>query len=142
MTEFIRQNIAIHLVSNTADISPVVKEDGSIDQAALAEYQEFLINIFAVLDEHELEVLDDETGHKSESFYCITAFKRSAAKVLCYQFSIHLFGRYSPDAFEKAKLKQSFYQKQTWRLENVTVNGEEFDSYDGALEGIGRLLTY
>lgn len=146
MTAFDRCNryhIAIHLVSNVTDISSILKET-DLDQGALGEYQEFLLNIFAVLDEHEFEVSYDESGYRSESIYCITAFKssESTAEDFRCRISIRIFGEYSPTAFEAARLKQSSRKKQTWRLKNITVNGEAFAGYYEALEGIGRLLTY
>lgn len=81
MTSFDRYKIEIHFVSNATDISSVLKTDDQDHTCAIDEYQEFLINIFAVLDEHEFNVLDEETGYQSEHSYCIVARNNSGSIV-------------------------------------------------------------
>lgn len=137
----IRYNIEVNLVSDTADVSPLFKADGKEDLAAETDYDEFRINLFAVLDENEYDIVDDETGPRGDTDYCITAFKKSELTgkgVKCIVF-ISVSGHCSSEEFKTAKLK-AMYSKLTWGVQNVTVNGDIFGSYDEALEGLGKEL--
>lgn len=138
----VRYDIEINLVSNIAEaIPPIYKEDGKIDTTATDDYHEFIINVFAVLDGNEFEIVEEETDPKGETSYCITAFKKSESTTenVKYIFSIKVLGQYSPEDFEVAKSK-SIYRKPTWGVQNVIINGDIFDSYDEALEGLDKEL--
>lgn len=154
-TKIITYNVEVQLVSEVeAAINPIQKEDGSIDQAALAEYQEFLINVLAVLDEHEFEIIEDHESPRSETSYYISAFKKSEStsdNIKCVFFirvSDHVLNKdtnqlrseYYKSEAERLKQPKS-KKKQTWRLKNIVVNGDTFDSYDAAIEEIGKRLN-
>lgn len=143
MTAFTEHHIEIHLVSNAPGISPVLKEADLEHTGTLDEYQEFKMNLFAVLDEQEFEVLDEGTGYQSEGCYCIAAVKEpgSTAEAPPCIISVRISGTYSPEAFEAAKARGSLHKKQTLRLEKITVNGKSFTGYYEALEGIRILLS-
>ena len=135
-------NIEINSVTDKEAVPPFFKGDGEIDQAAMTEYDEFIINLFAVLYGNGYEIVDEETGPRGDTDYCITAFKKSeltTENVKCILF-VSVSGHYSPEEFKTARLK-SMYSKLTWGVQNVTVNGDIFGSYDEALEGIDKKLS-
>ena len=140
---FTRYDIVINQVSGTAEaIPPVFKADGKIDLAAMDDYDEFIFHVFSVLDCHELEIIEEETDPETETSYCITAIGKSGstAGTEKYVFSINMAGQYSPEAFESAKMKSLFHSKLTWAVRNVVINGDVFDSYDEALDGLDKKL--
>ena len=145
-TKVIQFNIKINMVSSIkASVLPMYKENGSLDEGALAEYQEFVINNFAVLDGQEFEDADEETGWKSESTFCITACKKmesTGTDIKCAIF-INVANYPLPEGLEKSeieKLKQGSYKKQIWWVKNVVINGDVFNSYDEALDGLEEKL--
>ena len=143
MTAFTEYHIEIHFLSDKPDLSPVLKETDLEHTRAQGAYQEFRINLFAVLDEQEFEALEEGTGYQSDGCYRITAVKElgAAAEAPPCILSVRVTGTYAPEAFEPAKARQSLHQKHTLRLEKITVNGKSFTGYDEALEGIRILLS-
>lgn len=152
--KIVKINVEINMSKEiAASIEPILRKDGSVDEAALGEYQEFLINVLSVLDENEYEVLEDRHSNQSDTSYCITAYKKSestAQDIKCIIFiriSDHALSSYAQNNIsnyhkrEAERLKQPVSKtKQTWRFKNIIVNGDIFDSYDAALDEISRKL--
>jgi len=136
-----------------ASIMPLRRADGSYDQVALAEYDEFIIEALEVFTAHDFVILEEAESPNSKSAYYSLVKK---ADVDNYNYKFVLFIRLS-DHFnnrhtrsqkmqfydDKAQqLKQPTSKKhQTWKLKEITVNGAIFDSYDAALREIDRRLS-
>lgn len=139
--KIIRYDVEVQFVSECLTASkPLLKEDGTIDQAAMAEYEEFVLNTAAVLDEHEFVILEEREIPGNETSYCISAYKQTdsaAEDIKCVFFIRASAGDKSETDCPKKPVSK---QKRVWRLQSIVVNGEAFDSYDDALDGIGKKL--
>lgn len=152
----LRYDIQVNFIAENdieAAINPIVRDDGSIDESALSEYQEFLINVFSILDENEFEVIEDHESDRSSTSHYMSAYKKDALSgesikcIIFIRISDHDLARRSEDSrksyykSEAERLKQpKSKKKQTWRFYNIVVNGQKFNSYDEALEAINRKL--
>ena len=152
--KIIRFDIEVNLISDvSAAIKPIRREDGSTDSTALAEYQEFLINVLSVIDENDFEVIEDTESPFSATSYYITTYKKSESTMDSIKCII--FIRISDHNLSEETHKQrvNYYKskadilkqpkskkKQTWRFKNIVVNNETFDSYEDALDEIDNKL--
>lgn len=137
-----------------AAIQPLKHLDGSDDLRALELYDEFILNALAVFDDHDFEILEEHGSpfEGSHSYYC-TLVKRDQLKDMKYKYI--LFVRLSDHTNREASAasKRKFYHeeaqrlkqpttksKQTWRLKEITVNKDTYNSYDEALDDIDKRL--
>lgn len=150
-----RINVVVDLVKISdiaADIRPLYDENGNEDTLAIEEYTDFIINALGVFDSHDFEILDEHTSNKSDSYY-YTLVKKDQVENMRYKYI--LFVRLSDHANRKESesAKKTYYahradelkqpatkSKQTWRLKEVTVNKDTFNSYDEALDYIDNIL--
>lgn len=153
-TKVIRYDIEVNLVTDLfAAISPIHREDGSIDELAYSEYQEFVFNVYSALDENEFEVIEIEDSTRSDTSYYFTAYRKSESSdnsIKCL-FFIRISDHNIPKESEEGRrryyknkaeeLKQpKTKKKQTWNLKDIIVNGSTYDSYEAALKGVGDRL--
>lgn len=140
------------LLVSASDILPLQNEDGTYNEAALAEYEEFVVNALEVFDRNDFEVIEEAESDRSKSMY-FTLVKKGDQVVHDYKYilfiriSDHLLsdrsklGRmhYYADKAQDLKQPQS-KKKQVWRLKDVIVNGHVFDSYEAALIDLDNRL--
>lgn len=137
-----------------ANIQPLQHPDGSEDLRAVELYDEFIMNALAVFDDHDFEILDEHGSpfKGSHSYYC-TLVKRDQLQDMQYKYIlfIRLSDHKNREGSEAGRRK--FYHdraqelkqpptksKQTWRLKEITVNKDTYNSYEEALEDIDRRL--
>lgn len=134
-----------------ASIEPPYRADKSIDEQALADYDAFVSNVYALLC-YYFDIADIEESTKSAtSWYFWIYGKREdgtvATKILCrLRLSDHDYSSNHNKTDEKAwvneqaqsdKLKRpKSKRKQNWILKNIVVNDTTYDSYDDALDSI------
>lgn len=136
----------------TAEVRPLYYEDGSIDQAALADYEEFIVNALEIFDAHDFQVIEEAESDRSHSIYFSLVKKDDYANkeykyVLFIRISDHALSERSKSARHKyyadkaSELKQPIdKRKQLWKLKDIIVNDSVFSSYDEALDDIDRRL--
>lgn len=129
----------------TASISPLLNADGSIDQGAVSEYEEFIVNVLEIFDRHDFEVIEEAESNYSHSIY-YSFVKHDDYDNKDYKYI--LFVRISDHSVrESSKVgRQKYYanhanqlkepkskRKQTWKFKEIIVNNQLFDSYEDAL---------
>ena len=154
--KIIRFNIDVEFSTSiySSKIPPIYKDDGSIDQAAFAEYEEFIINVFSILDEVGYDVIEEHESSKSKISYYLSSYKKSESNksdIKCIIF-IRISDHQLREASKKSRtnyykqladdMKQPKYKsKQVWRFKNIVVNGDTFESYEDALEFLKQKLS-
>ena len=136
-----------------ASIAPLKHPDGSPDQSAISEYEEFVLNALEIFGEHDFEVVEEAESDRSHSMYFSLAkhddfVNKDYKYILFIRISDH-------EIRERMKSKRKQYydrkaneikqptskQKQTWKFKEIIVNDTIFDSYDDALDEISRRLS-
>lgn len=135
-------------------IKPVKDSDGNIDEQALADYNDFITNLFGVLDSY-FEVVDFTQSPKDAktSWYFWLFAKRAdgtvATKVICrLRISDHEYEDYHDPKKEHEYVEQESQKYKTpkdkpfqkWKVKSIIVNGDFYDSYDDALDSIDTQL--
>lgn len=137
------------------EISPLRREDGSIDELAVAEFDDFATEVYAVLDRNgydELEPYHESNNTDSESRY-FTMYKsedstETSIKCVVYiRVSDHYLDK-SRDKYTKKyhaghtkDIEQKIGKKIShWKAKNIVVNNKTFNSYDEAIEYIKRIV--
>lgn len=139
-------------VAAASTIKPLQTRDGVKDLVAMDEYDSFLVNALQVFSEHDFEVLEERNSPYSASYYASLVKKQDIDDA---NYRYILFVRLSDhkNKGESQKGRQKFYEgeaerlkvpktksRQIWKLKEITVNKETFNSYDEALEYIHKLL--
>lgn len=119
---------------------------------ALAEYESFLVNTLDIFEDHDFDVIQEKDSPYSKSYYAALV-KKDQVENADYKFI--LFVRLSDHENNKhtVKGKKRYYRdlaeklkqpttktKQLWKLKEIVVNNQTFDSYDDALVEIDKLL--
>lgn len=135
-----------------SSINSLSDDNGVYSSTALTEYESFLISALDVFDDHDFEVIQEKDSPYSQSYYAAFVKKDQIEKA---DYKYILFVRLSDHPNNKAtyKGKQAYYRdladklkqptsktKQLWKLKEIVVNNETFDSYDAALLEIDKLL--
>ena len=135
-----------------AAIQPLQLPDGTDDIKAIEEFEEFIINALGVFDAHDFVVLKEQESPYSNSwYYSLVKKDQYEAKQYKYILFIRLSDHFNRDAsrVQKAEyyskqaeeLKQPETKtKQVWRLKEITVNKETYNSYEEALDAIDKRL--
>lgn len=132
-----------------SDIKPIKLPNGHKDQQALANYESFADNIYALLCEF-FEIIDVDFSDKSDTSRYFYMFAKNPDGDIATKFVIRLrlsdheyTERHSTAAERKyvenhvQEMKQPKSKKyQKWRLENIVVNNETFSSYFEAEDAI------
>lgn len=139
-------------VYSATEIEPLKNPDGSWDQRALDLYEEFIINALEVFGEFDFEVLEERESPYSKSVYYSLVKEQDLQN---YDYKYILFIRISDHENNKdtKAQKKAYYDKhadelkqpvtkskQTWKLKEITVNKNTYDSYEDALEDIRNRL--
>ena len=135
-----------------SSILPLNRSDGSVDELALSEYEEFIINALEVFDEHDFELIEEAESNRSKSMY-FSFVKKDDYTNQSYKYI--LFVRISDHAINSGHkgMRKDYYKnkaeemkrpqtkgKQTWRFKEIIVNKSTFGSYDDALDAIDQRL--
>lgn len=140
-------------VSVAVSIAPLRHEDGSPDQSAISEYEEFIINALEIFGEHDFEVVEEAESDRSHSMYfSLVKHDDFTDKDYKYILFVRISDHQIRDRIKKSRkqyydrraneLKQpAVKKKQTWRFKEIIVNDQIFDSYDDALDEIDRRLS-
>lgn len=134
--------------SSESSIRPFMLPDGSIDQLALSDYEEFVVNLLGVFERTDFEVIEDRQSPYSHSYYFDLVKKDQLNKK---DFKYILFIRVSDHALSGIRVKQQkewfdahaqelkqpkHRSKQRWILKYLTVNKDTYFSYDEALDDL------
>lgn len=143
-----------------AAIHPIYNKDGSIDEAALTEYDEFLINLYSVFDYNEFELIKEEQSNKSETSMYYALYKKSESNeedIKCIVFvrvSDHDYQEKTREDKKKTEKHRKKYftdeaermkqpkdkKRQRWKIRNVVVNNEKYSNDYEALDAVDRML--
>lgn len=136
-----------------SSILPLQKPDGSYDEIALSEYDDFIIEALEIFSHHGLEVVEERESPRSKSVYYSFV---NADDFVADNYKYILFVRISDhanrqktraqkmkfyDAHAQELKKPATKSKQVWRLKEITVNGQIFSSYDEALDELDKQLS-
>lgn len=150
-----RMTIDVYVEQNdliAAAIKPLQNPDGSDDILALEEYTDFIINALGVFDTHDFVVLEERESPYSHSYYYALVkkdqYESASYKYILYvRLSDHMNRKESKHATrqyynEKAQEQKQpkTKSKQVWRLKEITINKDTFNSYDEALDYIDKKL--
>ena len=136
--------------SSDSEIKPLLKVDGTVDQLALSEYEDFVINLLGVFDRADFEVIDERHSPYSCSYYFDLVKKDQENKkdykyILFIRISDHLLSKdrekYRNDWFNSRaqQLKEpKSKSKQVWKLKQIVVNKDTYYSYDEALDELEK----
>ena len=155
--KLVKLNIEIFLEPEmsevAANIQPLYKENGILDSGAKADYDEFVMNVYALFDYYDFELLDLEESNRSSTSEYLTFYKKgesTASDIKCI-----IFIRISDHDLnnETKSQRQRYYEKkaeeykqpkskkhQRWKFKSIVVNNTYFDSYDEALDAVERKL--
>ena len=142
-------------------IQPLLKSDGTVDEDAMKDYQEFLSKVIDVFDENGFNVKDIEKSSRSETSYYYTAIRKdeeaneSIKCVIFFRVSDHELRKNYEDNedYDLERSRSRHYQeeankykkpeskpRQRWKFKKVLVNGQEFNSYDEALVKVNNTV--
>lgn len=137
------------------EITPLKREDGSIDELAVAEFDDFVTEVYAVLDCNGYEELDpyhESSNNDSESRY-FTMYKQEDETETSIKCAVYI--RVSDHYLDKSRDKytKKYHAEHTkdleqkigkkishWKAKNIIVNNRTFNSYDEAIEYIKRIV--
>lgn len=155
--------VEFELISNVAAaIHSIYNKDGSIDEAALTEYDEFLINLYSVFDYNEFELIEEKQSNRSETSMYYALYDRT--KSTKSDIKCIVFVRVSDHDYKEKKTKENkkitdkhrkqYFSneaermkqpkdkvRQKWKMRNVVVNNTKFSNYDEALDYIDKMLS-
>ena len=132
---------------------PLLKTGDVYDPLALDLYEEFIINVLAIFDAHDFEILEEHESPYSKSNY-FSLVKKSDK--LSNDYKYILFVRISDhnNREETKKSKKNYYanladklkqpttkSKQRWKLKEIVVNNSRYFSYEDALTDIESRLS-
>lgn len=142
-----------NIFTSVSDILPIRLEDGTIDKVALDEYEDFVVNLWSLLDFLGYEELDVNDSIFSETSWYVATFKNTVSskdnieKIIFIRISDHEISE------ETRKQRKEYYKreaerlkqpkekdKQKWRFKNIVVNGERYSSYDDALDDLEKRI--
>jgi len=134
-------------------IKPLMLPDGTYDQIALDEYEDFVVNVLGVFDRCGFEVIEERQSPQSKSYYFDLVKSEQENKkdykyILYIRLSDHPLSKLSARrqdewfASHAEEQKQpATKSKQKWKVKRITVNKDTYYSYDDALEDIEARLS-
>lgn len=122
-----------------ASIKPLEHADGSEDTLAMDEYTDFIINTLVLFDVHDFVVLEERESPYSHSYYC-TLVKKDDYGSADYKYILYIRLSDHNNRKTQEQKQPKTKSKQTWRLKEITVNKDTFNSYDDALDYIDKIL--
>lgn len=151
VVEFEHENPII----SVSEIKPLTREDGSIDELAVAEFDDFVTEVYAVLDCNgfeEAEPYAESNVEGSESRY-FTMYKPRDAHgdyIKCVVY-VRVSDHYTDKSRQKytnryhaehvKELSQQLGKKIShWKAKNIVVNKQNFNSYDEAIEYLEKIV--
>lgn len=141
------------IVIRTSTIRPIGGHDGvPLDEKALAEYNDFILDVMMIFEDRGYETIEDSPSPMSESRY-FTLYNKidsTADNIKClifWRISDHKLPkdrevrqrRYYANKAEELKRPKS-KSRQNYRLKEIIVNSDTFESYDAALDAIRRMM--
>lgn len=137
-----------------ASIDPILRKDKTIDEDALAEYNEFIKEAYKVIRSSGFKIIEHYKSSRSETSHYVNAYKKSesSAKNIKCLFFFRISDHDSPKRTEISRWK--FHQhkayelrqptskkRQAWVFKDIVVNNKEYDSYDEALKYLKESLN-
>lgn len=132
-----------------SEITPVMRLDDRIDEQALADYDSFVTNIYAMLSAL-FDVVDIEQSNKSETSWYFYLYAKNKNDGISTKFLIRL--RLSDHEYSKrhnARKEREFVERkaqeykrpkeklyQEWKIKQIIVNNKKYFSYDDAEDAI------
>lgn len=137
------------------EIKPLIRPDGSVDELAVAEFDDFVTEVYAVLDCNgfdEVEPYSESNLENSESRYFIMYRPEDSTddSIKCI-----VYIRISDHYLDKSRKEYTnrYHAKHTedisknigkrirhWKAKNIVVNNKEFNSYDEAIEYLQNVI--
>lgn len=127
-----------------SEITPVTDPDGKIDEQALADYDAFVTNIYAMLCKH-FEIVEIEQSDRSKTSWYFYLFAKNRDDVATkFLIRLRLSDHEYPDYHDCSKEKRFVEQKaqeykmpkekayQEWKIKHIIVNNKKYYSYDDA----------
>lgn len=147
------------LVSSTSirPIQPGYPVDHSVDEQALADYNSFIEDCKAEIEDLDLEIIDSNKSKRSYTsrYFTIVDLDQHVQHTLRYliflRISDHLDANFGDDQIAinrvirdhrdrlKDKLSKEQGHRVVWKVKEVIVNGSRFTSYDEAIEYVREL---
>ena len=137
---------------SASNTKPLTDAEGVYNSTALDDYQSFLLSILDIFDDHNFDVIKESSSPYSQSYYAAFV-KRDQIERADYKFILFVRLSDHPSNSKTVKGKQKYYRdlaerlkqpttktKQLWKLKEITVNSQTFDSYDAALAEIDKIL--
>lgn len=147
------------LISSTTirPIQPGYPVDYSVDEQALADYNSFIEDTKAEIEDLDLEIIDSNKSKRSYTsrYFTIVDLDQYVQHTLRYliflRISDHTDADFGEDQISinkavrerrnqiKERLSKEQGHKVIWKVKEVIVNGSRFASYDEAIEYIREL---
>lgn len=117
-----------------SNIEPVRLANKQIDPVAFQEYEDFVENVLNLLVTYNMNVMELKPSPKSETswytWFCPVALNGSVKSEVVFKLRIS-------DRYKLLKTKSG---NQRFKVMNVVVNNETFESYDEALDYVDKLF--
>lgn len=150
--EYVADNQPIAAANNQSSIQPLMLPDGSWDQRALDEYEDFVVNVLEIFEYYDFSIIESRESPYSQSKYYALVKKgdedRKDYKYILYvRVSDHDLDRSRTrrqkewfDEHAQQQKQPSTKSKQRWKLKRITVNKDTYFSYDEALDDLEEKL--
>ena len=144
--------------SSIKPIKPNYPVDDTVDEQALADYDSFIQDSIAELEDLDLEISEYNISSRSDSsrYFTIVDLTQEIEHTMKYMIFLRISDHFPIDRTSEEqkridegirkyrnKTRAKFIEQQghkvTWKVRQVIVNGQEFDSYDSALTRIKEL---
>ena len=134
-------------------ILPLQKEREKYDKHAVDLYDEFIMDALAIFDYYDFVILNEHQSPYTKSEY-YTLVKKSQYEAQDYRYVLFIRLSDHETEVETKKSKMRYYsaiadeikqpttkRKQVWRLKEIIVNNQHYNSYEAALEDIDKRLS-
>ena len=133
----------------SAGITPIAWEDDRVDEQALADYNDFVDNIYAALCAF-FDVVDIEESNKSDTSWYFWLYAKNKDGDVATKFIIrlrlsdhdYLVRHRERDEKTYVEKKAQTYKRpaekkfQQWQIKSIVVNNEKYQDYDDAVDAI------
>ena len=137
----------------SSEILPLQNPDGSYDELALSDYEDFIIEVLELFYHHGLDVLEERESPFSKSAY-YSLVRTEDMKNADYKFILFIRLSDHENRQKTRTQKMKFYDEhaqelkqpsskrhQLWKLKEITVNRQTFNTYEEALDAIDKRLS-
>lgn len=134
-------------------ILPLQPDGEKYDKHAVDLYDEFIMDALAIFDYYDFVILNEHQSPYTKSEY-YTLVKKSQYEAQDYRYVLFIRLSDHETEVETKKSKMRYYsaiadeikqpttkRKQVWRLKEIIVNNQHYNSYEAALEDIDKRLS-